>query len=102
MQGRYVNASHRKLSHFRYAAGARQIVDATVCGFPSWRKVSAQCVLHVGQRLRSHIDAFMETYHQRANLLVRTKAEMYQRRIKGCGISQLFSPHTSVARQSKH
>jgi hypothetical protein len=31
----------------------------------------------------------METYHQRANLLVWTKAEVYQRRIKGCGISQL-------------
>jgi len=40
MQGRYVNASHRKLSYFRHAAGARQTVDATVCGFPSWRKVS--------------------------------------------------------------
>jgi hypothetical protein len=89
MQGRYVNVSHRKLSYFRHAAGARQIVDATVCGFPSWRKVSARCVLHVGQRLRSNIDAFIETYHQRANLLVWTKAEVYQRRIKGCGISQL-------------
>jgi hypothetical protein len=70
MQGEYVNASHRKPSYFQRAAGARQIVDATVCGFPSWRRVFARCVLHVGQRLRSHIDAFMETYHQRANLIV--------------------------------
>jgi hypothetical protein len=31
----------------------------------------------------------METCHQRANLLVWTKAEVYQRRIKSCGISQL-------------
>jgi hypothetical protein len=69
-----VNASHRKPSYLRHAAGARQIVDATV---------------HVGQRLRSHADAFIETYHQRANLLVWTKAEVYLRRIKGCGISQL-------------
>ena len=37
----------------------------------------------------SHFDAFIETYDQRANLLVWTKAEVYQRRIKGCGISQL-------------
>jgi hypothetical protein len=40
-------------------------------------------------RFRSPIDAFIETYHQRADLLVWTKAEVYQRRIKGCGISQL-------------
>ena len=46
-EGRYVNASHRKPSYFRHAAGACQIVDAMVCGFPSWRKVSARCVLHV-------------------------------------------------------
>jgi hypothetical protein len=65
-----VNAFHRKPSYFQRAAGARQIIDATACGFPFWRKVSARRVLHVGQRLRSHIDAFMETYHQRANLLV--------------------------------
>jgi hypothetical protein len=32
---------------------------------------------------------FIETYHQRANLLVWTKAEVYLRRIKGCGTSQL-------------
>jgi hypothetical protein len=43
-----VNASHRKLSYFRHAAGARQTVDATVCGFPSWKEVSAPCVLPVG------------------------------------------------------
>ena len=84
-----MNASHRKPSYFRHAAGARQIIDPTVCGFPSWRKVSARCVLHVSQRLGSHFDAFIETYDQRANLLVWTKAEVYQRRIKGCGISQL-------------
>jgi hypothetical protein len=30
-----VNAFHRKPSYFRHAAGARQIVDATVCGFSS-------------------------------------------------------------------
>jgi len=37
----------------------------------------------------SGVDAFMETYLQGANLLVWTKAEVYQRRVKGCGISQL-------------
>jgi hypothetical protein len=72
-----VNASHRKLSYFRHAAGARQTVDATVCGFPSWKEVSAPCVLPVGSGVT--IDAFIETYHQRVDLLV----------IEGCGISQL-------------
>jgi hypothetical protein len=45
--------------------------------------------IQVGQRLTSNIDAFIETYHQRADLLVWTKAEVYPRRIEGCGISQL-------------
>ena len=58
-------------------------------------------VLHLGEKslhgasftsvkqLRDHIDAFIETYHQLAEPLVWTKAEVYQRRVKGCGISQL-------------
>ena len=85
----YEKASHHKRGYFQYSAGARQNVDATVRNFPTWRKVAARCVLHVGQRLRSHIDAFIEACHQRDNLLVCTKAEVYQRRIKGCGVSQL-------------
>jgi hypothetical protein len=43
----------------------------------------------VGQRLRSHIDAFIDTYHKHANLLVWPQAEVYWHRVKGCRISQL-------------
>jgi hypothetical protein len=41
------------------------------------------------ERLREHIDAFIESYNQNAKSFVWTEAKVHQRRFKGRRISEL-------------
>jgi hypothetical protein len=41
------------------------------------------------QQLREHIDAFIEHYNDNAEPFVWTKAQVYQRRVKGRRLSDL-------------
>ena len=40
-------------------------------------------------QLQEHIDAFIETYNKTAEPFVWTKSKVYQRRVKGCRLSEL-------------
>ena len=41
------------------------------------------------EQLREHIDAFIETYNENAEPFVWTKAQVHQRRVKGCRLGDL-------------
>src|SRR5208283_352158 len=59
-----LNTPHHKSIYFRHDADARQVVDATVCGSPSWRKISARYVLHVSQTTQGSHSCIL-TWHRR-------------------------------------
>jgi hypothetical protein len=52
-------------------------------------KVTAAASFTSVERLREHIDAFIESYNQNAKPFVWTKAKVHQRRFKGRRISEL-------------